>query len=119
MFWSQLPREVWTIIFEFDPTFHDVFQKNVVKHISTLTSQRLALHYFDEKSISFERTSFRFYQNNTWFTARFTEIEYMKYDVVLWNEKHGTSARHLHQVPGRCFYFVPKCVNNAVLKRLK
>jgi hypothetical protein len=88
--------ELWKNIFEFDPTYHEHF-KYVLEEINLLMTKKLADNYFDGSSQHWPK-HFRFFQNNVWYTADYIEQSYNLYHVVLYNEKYGTYAKHLHHV---------------------
>lgn len=96
-----LPNEIWILIFEFDITYHKNYE-NVMRDIHLLTTKKLAQDYFDGPTQHWP-TYFRFFQNGVWHTAKYTEIIYNKFDILLYNETTGSFCRHLHTIPDiRC-----------------
>lgn len=94
----KLPKEVQILIWEYDPTYREIYSKGVVGDINVMISKRLASQYYNGRSQDFTKTSFRFYQMKRWFTAHFEEIEYNKFQMYLWDEKHGTRSAHFHYI---------------------
>ena len=94
---DRFPPEVWMRIWEFDSTYHDHYRLSILPHMTILRSQCLAHDYYDGHS-ECRPTSFRFYQNEMWFTASFEETEWNDFQVTLYNENSGMFCRHRHRV---------------------
>jgi hypothetical protein len=92
---DRVPNDICMRIWEFDPTYHFIFRMDILPEIRSLRCRKLARDYFDGDSQCFPEY-FRFYQNTLWFTVTFEETEWNVFHVTLWNEKHGTYARHRH-----------------------
>lgn len=92
----SLPEEIWNYIYEFDPTFRELFQP-VLKQIKILTTIRLASDYFEGPSQIWP-TYFRFFRYNVWYTATYTEESHDLFKIILYNEKTGSFYRHLHRL---------------------
>lgn len=98
---DRLPGDVWMRIWEYDPTYHGHFRDKILPEIRILRSKELARDYYDGTSYC-APGHFRFYQNNTWFTAFFEEMDWNRFSIQLINEHHGTFCTHLHHIPNRC-----------------
>ena len=94
---DRLPGDVWMRIWEFDPTYHGHLRDYILPEIRVLRSRRLAKDYYDGES-DCAPGHFRFYQNETWFTAVFEETDWNVFLIKLFNERRGTFCTHRHRI---------------------
>ena len=99
-YWDALPREVQRMIYQMDPTFHDVYQKSV-QEVSVLRTRHVMKHYcrvfFEKDKImpcEVKPFSFRLYSFSKrrmyGVTYTVSEQDENRVDIQRWDVRSGS-----------------------------